>query len=245
MFHIAVCDDDEKALQQFKKFFSDFSKISKDTFYVQYFPSGEELLYYYSLPGRYTFHLIFMDIEMSGISGIDTVLKIRAEPDYNVQIIFLADSPEYMIHSFNVQPFYYQLKPLLYETFQVLLQRAFVYINTAIYPRIKLKTTDGEVILQTFEIISLVKADKLHVKITTLHQILYSSITLTQLSERLDMNFYQIHKSAIVNLRHIQKFTSSTVVMTNKDILPLGRLYKKDVLEVHKNTLCEHTFQRV
>lgn len=244
LLHIAVCDDDEKTLQQFKKFFQNFQKFFI-YLYVQYFPSGEELLYYYSLPGRYTFHLILIDIEMSGISGIDTILKIRAEPDYNVQIIFLADSPEYMIDSFNVQPFYYQLKPLVYETFQVLLQRAFVYINTAIYPHIKLKTTDGEVILQTFEIISLVKVDKLHVKITTLDQVLYSAITLTQLSERLDMNFYQIHKSAIVNLKHIQKFTSSKVVMTNKDILPLGRLYKKDVIEVHTSTLCEHTFQRV
>ncbi|WP_339315961.1 LytTR family DNA-binding domain-containing protein [Paenibacillus sp. FSL R10-2734] len=245
MLHIAVCDDDEKMLQQLKDFFLEFSKKSTNTFYVQYFPSGEELLYYYSLPGRYTFHLIFMDIEMSGISGLDTVLKIRAQPDYNVQIIFLADSPEYMIDSFNVQPFYYQLKPLLYETFHALLQRAFVYINTAVYPRIKLKTTDGEVILQTFEVISLVKVDKSHVKITTLDQVIYSSITLTQLSERLDINFYQIHKSAIVNMRHIKKFTSSTVVMTNKDILPLGRLYKKDVIEVHTSTLCEPTLQRV
>ncbi|AIQ69739.1 LytR/AlgR family response regulator transcription factor [Paenibacillus graminis] len=227
MMNIAICDNDYDTHMIFKDFFSRYLIESTVTCFVQYFPSGEELLRYYSIPGHYSFHLVFLDVEMSGINGIETALRIRAMRDYKVQIIFISNNSDHMLESFYVQPYYYQIKPIVYKTFKSLLERAFAFISNVICPIITLKTTDGELRIKPHQIIYLEKTSKTEIEIYTLDNVFYSRLTLNQIIERLDTNFCQIHRSIIVNTKYVHKFTYSTVVLINKKILPLGRSYKK------------------
>ena len=62
------------------------------------FSSGEAFLDTFT-SGKY--HLIFLDIYMDGITGMETAKRIR-QTDHDCRIIFITTSPEFAVESYNV-----------------------------------------------------------------------------------------------------------------------------------------------
>ncbi len=87
---------------------------------VRCFCAGQDLLAVYE-PGEY--QIVFMDICMDGINGIETARKLRTE-DARVLIVFLTTSDEYAFDAFPVHPFDYLLKPYKKETLDHVLAEA-------------------------------------------------------------------------------------------------------------------------
>ncbi|WP_182914661.1 LytTR family DNA-binding domain-containing protein [Paenibacillus thiaminolyticus] len=233
MFKVAVCDDSIKEHQQLQTFFSQLSVGTSYKFEINYFSSGEALLQHYKEHGRYTFHVLLLDVEMEGIDGIETARKIRSLPDREVQIIYTTHYPQYMIDSFHVQPFHYMIKPVEYEQFQVIMGRLCDYINAAILQYVIVKTDAGEIVLRASEIIAIEKIDKRHVEVITMERRFTTVCTLAEFASKLNAFFYQIYRSIIINLEYVHKFTSDTVFMCNKESFPLGRSYKKGIHEAY------------
>lgn len=233
LLRVAVCDDEEEIHQQLQQFFSQFSENESYTFEVNYFYSGEALLQYYKEYGRYTFHFLILDVEMKGMNGIETALKIRSLPDKDVQIIFLTSYPQYMIDSFNVQPFQYLIKPVSYERFETQIAKLCDYIHSVIQRYVVVKTNTEQIVLRASDIIAIEKVDKKHLELITMEQRFAVVSTLAEFSIKLDASFYQIYRSIIINLEHVHKFTATTVVMSNKDKFPLGRSKGKGIKEAY------------
>ena len=61
------------------------------------------------------FDVIFLEIRMSGISGIEAAREIRRR-DRETKIIFMSRSTEFAVESYTVDAFSYQLKPVGEET---------------------------------------------------------------------------------------------------------------------------------
>ncbi len=99
---IAVVDD-EKAIRQ--QIYS-FIKKKKPDFRVSVFASGEELL----ADGR-RFDIIFLDIQMDGIGGIEAARTLRKQ-DEDVILIFITGMKEYVFEAFDVSAFHYLIKPI-------------------------------------------------------------------------------------------------------------------------------------
>ncbi len=72
------------------------------------FSSGEDFLGAFT-PGKYD--LIFLDIYMDGITGMETAKRIR-QTDHDCRIIFITISPEFAVESYNVNASFYLLKPI-------------------------------------------------------------------------------------------------------------------------------------
>ena len=72
------------------------------------FSSGEDFLGAFT-PGKYD--LIFLDIYMDGITGMETAKRIR-QTDHDCRIIFITTSPEFAVESYNVNASFYLLKPI-------------------------------------------------------------------------------------------------------------------------------------
>ena len=72
------------------------------------FSSGESFLDTFT-SGKY--HLIFLDIYMDGITGMETAKRIR-QTDHDCRIIFITTSPEFAVESYNVNASFYLLKPI-------------------------------------------------------------------------------------------------------------------------------------
>ncbi len=101
---IAVCDDQEEEQKKLKEI---LRKIQSPPVTSVFFSRGEDLLEKFSAN---TYDLILMDIYMEGMSGIDTVAKIR-ETDPGVPVAFITSSLDFALDSYRLSAIGYIEKP--------------------------------------------------------------------------------------------------------------------------------------
>lgn len=233
LLHIAVCDDEKKEHVLLKEYLPRITKRTAYSFETQYFSCGEELLHYYHEQVSYPFHILLLDVELKGLKGIEVAKKIRALPDRDVQIIFMTNYPHYVMDSFDVQPFHYLIKPVPYECFEAKMIKLCNYILSSVNRFLMIKTEDGHTVIKNSDIIAIVKIKhslaKNRLKIITATQHYIISGTLSEYIGKLNRPFMLIHRSVIVNLEHIHKFTATSVIMHNQEHFPMGRTQAKEV----------------
>ena len=71
------------------------------------------------------YHLIFLDIEMEGLNGIETA-KLLRNIDKNFILIFVTSFEQYALESFEVSPFRYLIKPVSIEKLREVLRDVLV-----------------------------------------------------------------------------------------------------------------------
>ncbi|RRJ64094.1 DNA-binding response regulator [Paenibacillus oralis] len=240
MFRVAVCDDEEVEHGWLERLFKELSNSTPYTFRLDHFFNGEDLIEHYLKHEPFPFHILILGIEMDGISGIETAQIIRSLPDHDVQIIFLAHCPEYTMTSFDVQPFQYLLKPVPCEVMTKKLIHLCQYISTSVHRFIVIKFEQEQIVLRVNDILAIVKVkhnlskNKLNV-ITAQRQYIITG-TMMEYITKLDPPFLPIHRSVIVNLVHVRKFTAASVIMSNGDEFPIGRSQAKKF----KDTYARH-----
>ena len=107
--NIAVVDDlkaDSDRLVGFIDSYIEQHKLQRGT--LDLFSSGETFLNTFT-PGKYD--LIFLDIYMDGITGMETAKRIR-HTDHDCRIVFITTSPEFAVESYDVSASFYLLKPI-------------------------------------------------------------------------------------------------------------------------------------
>lgn len=107
IYKIAVCDDEQIFVDDVVEKIREQSEQCD----ISEFTSGEELL---NTPLE--FNIIFLDIEMTGINGINAAFSLR-ERGYDGMIIFLTSHTEFMPDAFKVKAFRFLDKPLNSEKF--------------------------------------------------------------------------------------------------------------------------------
>lgn len=111
---IAIVDDSRPDRAMLIKRTDNYMRRHNLEYHLYEFESGEAFLA--SLPAR-RFDLVFLDIYMEGINGLDTA-KALYEKDRDCRIIFLTSSPDYSVLSYSVHAVYYLLKPIEDEPFE-------------------------------------------------------------------------------------------------------------------------------
>lgn len=107
MKKIAICDDEPAVRKQMEAYFKELESV----FCISYFESGETLL-----ESDVLYDVIFLDIDMKGISGIDTARKIRVR-DKKAKIIYVTAYEDFREYAFGVHAFGYLVKPVEKEKF--------------------------------------------------------------------------------------------------------------------------------
>ncbi|WP_172195673.1 LytR/AlgR family response regulator transcription factor [Saccharibacillus qingshengii] len=233
MYRIAICDDEQPRRKDVRRMLLDLSVKSGIDFETGLFASGEELLVHYEEGGE-PFHILVLDIEMTGLSGIETARKLRDMRRLGEQIIFLTSYAEYMLESFDVMTFQYLLKPVDPAVFEEKMLKLCRYFEEKEREILIVKSAEGDLVLHHDEIISIEAANGLTVKnklkITTTRGVYDGRGLISSYAEALkDGRFLQIHRSILINLSHVHKFSGSRVVMSNAAELPIGRSKVKEV----------------
>ena len=109
---IGVCEDNSLHLNLVKGYIDDFFN-EFNNYEVLEFVSGEDLLSNY--PNN--IDLLFLDIQMNGLNGMDVARRIR-EFDNNVEIIFTTSVLDYVCEGYEVNAYRYMLKPIEYNIFK-------------------------------------------------------------------------------------------------------------------------------
>ena len=227
---IAICDDDERCVETASQY---LDKIGKADFEYDTFPSGEDLLKVYRKSGC-VFDVIFLDMEMEQLNGIETANHIR-ELDEHVIIVFVTSHTEYMRESFKCSPFRFLVKPVDEEEFETV----FYDINKKLSKQRKVFAfTENKARIRLYcdDIIYCESQDH-WIWIHTKEQTYKICKTLTDLHESLDKEImYRVHKSFIINFQYIKSIKENDIQLYHCDkLIPISRLYKKDVLREYTN----------
>jgi DNA-binding LytR/AlgR family response regulator len=108
---IAVVDDTMQDRELLKGMLDQYFSGHQTVPEIQEFESGEAFLEAYE-PGHYD--IIFFDIYMGGITGMETASLVY-ERDKDCRLVFFSSSADYAVDSYRVRAAYYLMKPLSYE----------------------------------------------------------------------------------------------------------------------------------
>lgn len=111
---IAIIEDSGQELSLLERYLQTYLSNRQVYRVIDTYTSGDAFLE--NWPSK-SYDLIFLDILMDGISGIEVARKIR-ETDSECLLIFISSSKEYALQGFEVRAFDYLLKPLSEERFQ-------------------------------------------------------------------------------------------------------------------------------
>ncbi len=201
-YKIAVCDDEQIFIDDVVAKLKEQSEQCE----ISEYTSGEELL-----DSPLDFNIIFLDIEMTGINGINTAFLLR-ERKYDGMIIFLTSHTEFMPDAFKVKAFRFLDKPLDNENFNEAFSEAKKEIlNTE---HILLSDRSGKkVYLKLIDIVYLeAYGDGTYIYGNT-GNVYDTDKPLKYWKEQIGSeHFYQIHKSFIVSYLYVSAILKSDQV---------------------------------
>lgn len=206
--HTAVCEDDPDDVKTLLSILQR-SEIPTET---AVYSSGEEFLGEYR-PGKYD--LIFMDIYMDKITGVDTVARLREMGD-PVPVAFITTSRDHALESYRLEALKYIEKPLKGRAVLELVQ--FARLKKEHTPRLLYKRNGREFSLPFERILYAEQKDHM----------VYLYLTggdTVQVKERLDtmeprfagQPFLRCHKSYLVNLSHVAELDRELMVFVMKE----------------------------
>lgn len=106
MIKVAICDDDNEDRKKVRTIIEKyFSKIGRSVLLIE-FKNGIRLL-----ESHMRFDIIFLDIEMPGLNGIETAVKLR-KWDVNSKIVYVTNYETYKTSAYKVHAFDYIDKPI-------------------------------------------------------------------------------------------------------------------------------------
>lgn len=220
MINIAICDDDKYICCELEELIFEYTKSSEVNFTVDVFYSGEELLNY--MKTDHTYDLIFLDIEINSITGIEVATKIRNDfNDHIVKIIFMTSKDGYEPELFSVQPFEFLKKPIDKSKFLNVLSLA---EKLLIIDELKFtyKKSFDVIKVNVGEILYFEKEAK-KIKIVTFNDVDYFYDTIENLMLKLPSVFVRTHSSYIVNFEKIKYLKKESVMLVTGDEIPLSQ----------------------
>ena len=110
MHSIAICEDNPEDSALLQNLLDDYELAMNEPLYVKCFADAESMLARFS-ENDYRPEILFMDISLPGLSGIEAVRTLR-DADFSGEIIFTTSSPDYALNAFELNARQYFTKPL-------------------------------------------------------------------------------------------------------------------------------------
>ncbi len=172
--------------------------------------------------------IVFLDIEMNSHNGVELAKELPKD----ICIIFTTAYSRYALDGFNVDAVDFMHKPVFYHRFEQAMKKALVWVN-AKNGQIKRRDTitlkvEYKTVVVDVDDISYVEAMDNYIKAyrSGLPTVV-SQITMKEIEAMLpDDRFIRVHRSFIVSLYAIEKFSNRQIFPQNYDRhIPVGRTY--------------------
>ncbi len=222
---IAICDDNEKALIDLEKRLNSYLKNINLEAHIRKFQTGTELIEYAMVKA---IDIVFLDIYMGPIDGIETAHKIR-EIYSNCKIIFVTSSLSHAVLSYEVKANDYLVKPVSNEKLYNVLKVAIENIETLNAKFIVVKNNNGIYKLLYKDILYVESNARILTVYTTNKKIINYYSKLNDFEEALnDLRFFRCHKSFLINLDHVHEAKDTYFIMENSEKISISSKFKKN-----------------
>lgn len=230
MIRIAVCDDRNDELSNTVSLIKDWLSANNMAAELSSFSDGDSLI---SKARQTEFDLIFLDIIMPLLNGIDTAREIRRE-NKSVKIVFLTSSEDFALDSYSVKAVDYCIKPASREKISEILQNCVAEIDSR-PAAIILKTQAGyqKIFFHTIEYI---EAQGKRVVINLISgESLVSTGCFSSICERLlsEPGFFKCHRSYLVNMENVSEFSLIDIKTLSGASIPIARGFGKPFNEAY------------
>lgn len=236
--NIAVCEDRASDCNLICDYIRRYCEENCFLCQLHPFASGEELLADFS-PGR--FDVIFLDIYMGGISGMDAARAIR-ENDPDCALVFITVSEEHLRQSFSVQVTSYVVKPIRPEEMAAAFTACRrVFLENARYIEVKSDYKDVKIPLLHIHYVEVRdKAAYFH----TSRGPIKTYLTIEEVERMLPpVPFLRCHRAFIINMNHISDVETGDFLMRDGQRVPIrkngGRALRAAVAQYSASRLFE------
>ncbi len=192
--------------------------------------------------------LLFLDIDMPQISGVALAKLVKDM----AKVIFTTAHPDYALAAFEVDAVDYLLKPVSYERFLRSVTKAKSIINKNpdrteakeefFYVKSNIK---GRMIRIKLEDIIYIEAKGNYVEINDSRNKRPVYLPLKDLEKQLPADkFIRVHKSFIINLKHVIALENGQIVMEDDSKITIGPRYKNNLSDAITPMLVSKKFKR-
>ena len=233
MLKIAVVDDEEEQINCITHIITEFCVGHKIEFTFDTYTSGEALL-----TDKREYDLIFLDIQMNGMDGIETAQRLRV---YNkkVTLFYVTSYRELIQKSMTIHPFAFIVKPYSKEEIFDNLEDYLSYIGIAAEKEkavpYQIHTVDDRILtIDINDIIYFRCLENKMIDIVTADEIYKVKETITNIYSTIDKSRFIIpSRSFIVALRQIKEVDSKNkkFIMSNDDFILIPRRKFSDVMD--------------
>lgn len=224
MVNFIVCDDDEGFVSQLVNLIEASMTKRNIPTDISGFCGAEEI----STEVLSECDIAFLDIDFDGESynGMDIARRLRAQRQ-DAMIVFVTNYIEYAPEGYEVQAFRYILKEDISRKLEACLDKIFDHMLSA-KSSIEIQSDGKFVDIQIQDILYIEALDhtlKIHVLEKGNRAKTYSCYsTLAKMEEELsNRGFLRIHKSYLVNMRHLKSLSRKEAGLSNGDVLSVGR----------------------
>lgn len=214
---VSICDDEKELRTSLKKIVERELQLQGIVYEITEYSSGEELL---EEVKKEEPDLLFLDIEMGGISGMDAARQLR-KSCRNTVLVFVTAYPDFVFQGYEVHAFHYILKPYKEQKICEVLQKAIEQLDTLEERFFIIEQKAGTVKLPLKKI-HYFKSDrkKAEAVLDGKTESFYGK--LSEIEEGLPDYFVRSHNRYLVNLNYITRVEKNMCVCGEEE-LPVSR----------------------
>lgn len=222
-----IVEDQPPAQRILKKFIEDVPNLEL----VGVFSDGLQAMDFLNAE---TVELMFLDIHLPKINGIDFLKSIPEAP----QVVLTTAFSEYALEGYDLNVVDYLLKPFSFQRFlqavhkvQAKQEAVTVRNENILVSEIYVKSSHEHIKVAVKDIFA-ISSDSDYTEIYVKNKKILSNEPLRHWVDVLGGNqFYQVHKSHIINTKKIDRISGNMVILTDGSKIPLGRAYKDHFLK--------------
>lgn len=199
-------------------------------FSIDYFTNGYDFL-----EADNVYQVVFLDIEMPGITGMDTAIKLR-ENNQDCLIVFVTNMSQYAIDGYKVNAVDFCLKPINYPDVKLVMDKIVKRLEVAQESYIIVKY-EGEMVKIRQSDIETIEMDKHNAVISfykgeELKEISFRSSMKEMLNKVSDPYLVPASSGSILNLVYLDSFNNANLVakMKSGKMVFISRSHKRDFL---------------
>ena len=218
MIHCIAIDDEPLALQLISEYCGKISFLQLD----KVFTNTDEAKIWLQ---QNKVDLLFLDIQMPDINGLQFYKSLTEKPP----VIFTTAYKDFAVEGFNVDAVDYLLKPFEYDRFLKAAYKGKEYIDFLSSQELQLNSifvrVNYEIMKVNLKDLELIEALDDYIKLYIKPTPVLTLMTLKSILEKLPpRDFVRVHRSFIVPINKIEKFSKTKLMVAGKEI-PIGSSY--------------------
>lgn len=222
MLRIGICDDESRARDALRHALESLLRNLDGQIYYE-FSSGEGVVQWAS-KHRGEIDLLFLDVELKGISGIEAAQLIRQQ-DSGLMIVFVTGYADFVFDGYAVQAMDYLIKPVKEEKLGQVLIRARELLVSRQPQMFAVHNSDGIYRIAKRDILYFY-SDRRLVKLVTEYREYAFYGKLDEVEKQLETGFVRIHQRYLIRAEAVRKVEKSTVTVGHA-CLPISRALRQ------------------